>query len=214
MGQTLSNLIQSLKIASDDAPSSHLINTETPGVPNGVLTQFRLQNANVVQNSVYVTMGASFRTQAGFTVDYANGIITFTSAPLLNVNPFSVDYAFLWLVDSDYEDFLTQGARFVGPGDNSDPTAVSDGLIPAMLDFALCRFWKRRATAYAHKFSSSGGQAGQSVDVVTKAYNTLAESAYKSAKELRSDYYDRQGQKKAPASAVINYAMDPYSPPR
>lgn len=218
---TVAQLIAELRVKASDTPTSNLVTTETPiGTPNGVLTTFRLQNPLVVPNSVYITLNTNFRspTIGGSTliksVDYINGILTFINPVPSQPNPWGVDYAFNWFTDTDHQSFLVMGARFVGPGDNADPTTVPEGLLPALFAFASSEAWERRSAAYAHRFSSSGGQAGQSVDVVTKAYLELSKDAMKKAIQLRDDYYLKQGRRKNPSSAILSYGIDPYTPQR
>jgi hypothetical protein len=215
MSQTLATLTSELRVMAHDTTTSNVIFGETPeGTNDGTNTNFRLQNQNIVTSSVYTTLGALYRQQTGFTMDYANGIITFSVAPTAGINPFQIDYAFQWFPDADYTVFLNNATRDLGPGDVNDPTGVPEGLISALYQYALFHFWMRRSTSYAHKFSSGGGPATQQVDVVTKAFKTLADAAYKSAADMRKQYYDRQGQKQSPSSGTTGYGIDPYSPRR
>lgn len=210
----LSDLITSLRILANDTPTSNTIRQETPqGVLDGTNVNFRLQNFPLVVGSVYVTAGSTFRGQAGFTVDAPNGIITFGTAPLSTTKPWECDYNFQWFTDAEHTEFLGDGAELLGYT-KSDPTTVPAGLITPMLKYALAAFWMRRSSQYAHRFASSGGQVGHSVDVVTKAFKALADQATKDGDNFRDAYWNRQGRKNAPASGTGSYSIDPGSPIR
>ena len=218
MPQPLAQLTLELRTLANDTPTSNPIYRETPdGTVDGVNVNFRLQNTNLVNGQIFITQGTSFRqtpTALSVTVDYTNGILTWASAPTVGTSPFEVDYYFNWFPDSDYSTFLTVATRDLGPGDVNDPTQVPEGLIGALYQFGLAHFHRRRAAAYANKFSSGGGQATEQVEVVTKAFKSLADSAYATAVKMRADYYNRQGQKQSPASGTTTYGVDPYTPRR
>lgn len=210
----LADLITELRILVNDTPTSNTIVRETPvGVLDGSNTHFRLQNTNVVPGSVYVTMGSTFRTQAGFTTDTANALLAFTSAPAANTKPWEVDYNFQWFTDTDHTQFLCEGSGVLGYS-STDPTTVPAALYHAMMKFACAAFWRRRSSQYAHKYASSGGQVGHSVDVVTKAFNQLAKDAFAEGEKLRDAYWNKQGRKLSPASGTTTYNIDPGSPIR
>jgi hypothetical protein len=207
----LSDIITRLRILSNDTPTSNLLTVETPsGATDAVNTKFRLQQRPVVTGSVYLSFGTTFRTQTGFTVDLVNGILTITAAPAANTE-LKVDYNFYWFTDTDHTEFLNDAAEMLG---NTDPTLVPSGLGMAMLQYALGYFWQRRASQYAHRFSSSSmGNAAQ-VDQVTKNFTTLAAASFKLGDNFREMYYKRQGQREAPASGTGAFAFDPYTPPK
>ncbi len=209
----LATLITDTRILCNDTPTSNLITQEAPkGAINSSNTKYRLQYQLVVTGSVFLTQGSTFRTQSGFTLDLPNGILTMTSAPTSGTDPFEVDYNFNWFTDTDYTEFLAEAAKAVN--NVADPTKIVDGLVPALLHFALYYFWMRRASQYAHKYQSSGGQAGQNVDVVTTNFRNLAKDAKAAALALRDDFYTEQGRAKNPAAAATNISFDPFTPRR
>ena len=220
----LADLVLELRLLCKDTASSHIVYGESlgnlPGQPvDGSNTKFRLGGQDghtlpVVASSVYVTIvGSSFRTQSGFTLsDAANGILTFSPAPS-NGAQVLVDYNYYWFADAFYNEFLTQAAQMALAG-TTDSTSVPEGLKEAMMQYALYLFYGARASQYAERYSSSGGEAGQSVESVAKVYLSLANAAKKRADEIRDDYYKRQGQRHAPASATVSYQIDPITPIR
>jgi hypothetical protein len=217
---TATDLINKLRIVAHDTPSSNLKTTETPvgnttnGKPDGVGTKFRLQHQNIVTGSVFVTMGplaADYRLASGFTLDAGNGILSFATAPASGLDPFFVDYNWQWFTDAEHKEFLDEAAANLSA---KDPTLVVAGLIPALMQFALSAYYNRLASRYAPLYSSTGGQTGHQIDVVTKSFENLAKDAFNRAVQFRDDYYKRQGQREAPASQAENYNIDPYTPIR
>lgn len=209
------DLIDRMRTLANDTDISNEIRQETmKPKPDGSRTKFFINNTPVVAGSVYVTAGSgdiNFRKQSGFSVDLTTGIITFLVAPTLNVSPFEADYNFNWFSDTEYASFLTQAAYQVSA---SDPDDVIDGLQPALFQFALYYYWMARATQFAHRYASTGGMASQNVDEVTKNFAKLAEMAKKAGEEFRQQYYEKLGQRAQPATSVVNYGIDPYTPIR
>lgn len=212
MALVLATLITSCRILGNDTPTANLITEETPkGTADGSNTKFRLQYQNIVANSVYMSYSTTFRTQTGFTVDTANGIITFTVAPA-NGLAIVADYNFQWFTDTDWTEFLNQAALLLGP--SNDPTTVNPALQAALEQYALGYYYSRRATQYAHKYASSGGQASQQVESVTGNFAKLSASAMKRGDQLRDDYYSKQGKQKDPAATVVAFQFNPMTPRR
>jgi hypothetical protein len=211
---SLATLITSPRTLAADTTTSNLVRAETPFGPNdGANTKFRTMQRNIVTASLYFTANTTYRSQTGVTIDDAsNGLFTISSAPAANANPWYIDYNFQWFTDTDYTEFLNDAARDLLA--ISDPTKVADALVAAMLQYGLGYFYQRRATYFADKYSSSGGQAGQSVDVVTSNFQKLAKAAFDRAQAMRDQYYTRLGSSKAPASATTSYGIDPITPPR
>ncbi len=198
---TVAALIVTLRSLAQDADVSKVIFGENicadPATPaDGVNTHFRLRSAPVVSGSVYIsTVGGSYRSQTGFTVDLPTGIVTFTVAPAANAQMVA-DYAFYWFADAQHTEFLNQAGDNLQLGQNPlDLTTVVIGLQPALIQYALANLWRARASQYAEKYASSGGEAGESVQTVAEAYIKLARAADKRGDELRDGYYSKQGQK-------------------
>jgi len=211
----LATLITELRILANDSPSANYIRGETlKPRPDGTRKNFYLDYQNIVPNSVFITAGAgdaNYRQTSGFTVDGANGIVVFDSAPLVGVNPFEADYNYNWFRDADHQEFLVNGSKLIG---YPTPESVIAGLASAMLHFGLYFYWLRRAASYAHKYSSTGGLAAQQVDVVTGNFKSLAKMAWDMGTKFRDDYYKRLGQREAPSSTKVAYGIDPFTPIR
>lgn len=212
MALVLANVITSCRILANDTPTSNFIPEETPkGLTDGSNTKFRLQYQNIVATSVYISYGSTFRTTTGFTVDLVNGILTFTPAPANGVKLLA-DYNFQWFTDADWTEFLAQAALQLGS--STDVTTVNPGLQQALEQYALYNFYMRRATRYADKYASTGGQASQQVETVTQNFLNLAKNAMKMGDKFRTDYYEKQGQQKNPSGTVVAMQFDPMSPRR
>ena len=215
MTVSMADLITKMRMFADDSPSANYIRGETlKPKPDGVRVRFFLDYQNIAKDSVFITKGAgeaNYRLTTGFTLDLQNGIVTFDVAPVSGVSPFEADYNFLWFTDADYQNFLNNSAIYLG---SPDAISVIAGLQPAMYQFGMHHYWIRRASHYAHKYASTGGMASHSVDVVTKNFKDLAESAWEKGIQFRDDYYKRLGQREAPASTSEAYAIDPFTPIR
>ena len=212
---TLATLITQLRTLARDLPTSNksLGETAKPGL-DGSGTHFRLQNPILFLVSsvpqIWWTDATHYRSQSGIVIDDANlGMITVSPAPAAGV---VFDYFYNWFVDTDYTEFLNDAARdLIGVG---DPTTVQDGLISALLSYALGHFWMARATQYAHRYSSGGGSVSQQVSSVTKGFQALADSANKKAEASRDQFYEDLGSRAQSASAKITFGIDPMTPPR
>jgi hypothetical protein len=209
---TIADLILRARILANDTATANFQREVPTGRIDGTNTHFQLQNKNPIPASMYLTVNTSYRQASGFTVsDATAGLIEITVAPAASANPFWMDYNFYWFSDGDYTEFLNDSAlKLSAP----TPVTVDPGLIDALLQYSLGYFWQRRATQYAHKYASSGGTVGQSVEKVTEAFRELSNQAFAKGDSFRDAFYKRQGQREAPASAVANYNIDPYTPIR
>ena len=230
---TLLALIAIVRSLVGDTPTKKIIQSEQlggsdlPQFPvDGTNTTFQLKNAPLSDDigmAIYswvtiVGTGAVVRSQAIFTiVDPINGIINFTDAP----NPGSatpaagvyVAYNYEWFTDSDYAQFLYQAAQMTLAG-TIDPTTIVNGLSDAMVQYAIAQFWLARASQYAERYASSAGGVTEQVQAVAQIYLNLAKAANTRADFLKLDFYKRQGQREAPASADITHRWDKISPIR
>jgi len=222
---TLAALITSLRILGHDGPADHTIFGEKLGaVPNGFPvdgsnTVFKIggqdgHSTPIVAGSVYLTYPADptkRRITTGFTLsDAVNGFITFSVAPASSTEILA-DYNYYWFSDAQLTEFINEAAQTTVAG-TTDPTTIDANLVQAMLQFALASFFQSRASQYAERYATSGGQAGTSVDQVAKMYLDLAKAATIRATQYRDDYYKRQGQREAPSSVVVNFRIDPITP--
>lgn len=224
----LADLITTLRALAQDAPASKYVPREEltadPTTPaDGVNKYFRLKSVPVVgtdstHHNVFITVvGTNYRTQAGFTVDLVTGIVTFTAAPTSGVTIIA-DYNYYWFSDAQHTQFLNEAAGNLLLSASPDPTTVVQGLVPAMMQYALGNLLKARASQYAERYATSGSDASQSVDAVAKVFLALARGAEKRGDELRDSYYKKQGQGLTPAYNMPKTqpppAFDPIAPRR
>jgi hypothetical protein len=220
----MATLISSLRILTHDGPTDHVIFSEKLGTRpdgftvNGTNKVFRLGGEDghslpLVASSVFISTGATQRSQSGFTqTDNVNGFITFATAPPAGIDVFA-DYNYYWFSDAQYTEFLNEAAQTVQAG-VADATVIITGLTQSLLQYALASFFKSRASQYAERYSTSGGEVGQSVEAVAKIFLSLSKEASARGKDYRDEYYTRQGARNAPAQAIGNYRIDPITPPR
>lgn len=199
------------------APSSYnLVTGEVPAVKQGVAlataTVFYLTNKPIVSGSIYLTYGSTVRQAAsgysGLTVDYANGLLTFS--PAWNPTaPYFVDYNFNYFSSADYTSFLADGLRFLGIPAGS---TIDEMLAPAAYESAKAFFYDARASQYADRYKSEAGGVGQDVDVVTKNFQDLSKKAQLKAVTLRDAFYTRFSASKGPSSHFFNYGVSKITP--
>lgn len=232
---SLSDLITTLRTLGKDLPTSKVIRNpseqlggaDMPEFPvDGINTTFQLKSIPLSDYFgaplyIWITIigtGGVVRTQQGFSVvDPINGIINFTTAP----NPGNAtqtagvyaSYNYQWFTDAEIAQFLYQAAQSTLAG-TTDPTTIVNGLQPAMIQYALYEFWKSVASKWAEKYAATGGDTSEQAQTPAQTYLKLAQDAYAKAVNLQTLYYQRQGQRNAPASATISHNWDPISPIR
>lgn len=176
-----------------------------------VTTGWTAQDTDATKTSVYLTSGSTIRTQAGFTVDPVNGLLTFASAPTGNEDPWYVDYYWQWESDTGISTFLDIASYDVG----FSPTAtITSGLTNAWYAYAKHHFYKAMAGKYAWRFNSSGGGQGQEIDVVTQNFQQLSKQAKSEADDMKTAFYTRHGARSSPAVATGAMGIDPWTPIR
>lgn len=166
-----------------------------------------------------------------YTIDGVNGIVTTVTAPAGGAGVDPIDelkatYHFTWYDDDQYYDFIDDSCMIVGtvPDQTMAPQAraadallkLPDGLMDSVKKLCAHAFYKRRASEYATRFSSSANGQTVNVDVVTTNFRKLAEETWKEGIQLRDDYYKRRGAREAPSfglSAAKGLNV-PYTPRR
>ena len=213
MAIVYATVITRLRKLAEDGPADNFAAQETPaGKRDSSNVLYQLAHRNVVTSSVYLTTGTTVRTQSGFTVDTANGLLTFGTAPVGTENPWYVAYYWQWATDAQYTEFIDEGLANCGLSSSSD---VPEGLMSAVLQYALSAALTKRAIESARRYNATGGIAGQQVDVVTQNFRMLAKDAWDKATKLLDAYSNRQGRRQAPASTIATATqMDPFTPRR
>jgi hypothetical protein len=207
-------LLARLRNESDDTATGKPKFGDTPaGTRDGANTTFRLSYPNPITGSIYLTYGAAVRANTGFAIlDGPSGYVQLTTPPDAGTTqPFFFDYFYQWFLDADLQKMIDGATEDLGGVAGTDLDA---GLYSAQVQFALARFWKRRASTYAHLFATSGGGANASPESVTAQFLSLAKEATKEGVRLMTAFYTRHGKRNAPASGTITHNISPYTPKR
>lgn len=207
-------LVARLRVEANDTDGSNPKFGDTPvGERNGVNKVFRLSYPNPVSASLKMTYGATARSDSGFTLlDGPSGYVQLDAAPDNGTTqPFFFDYFFQWFLDADYQKMIDGATEDLG---GTAGTALDAGLNSALVQFALSRYWKRRASSYAHLYATSGGNANASPESISGQFLNLAKAATNEGIRLMNAFYTRHGKRNAPASGTITHMISPYTPKR
>jgi hypothetical protein len=207
-------LIARLRVEANDTSESNFKPGDTPvGTRDASNKVFRLAYPNPVSASLRLTYGTTIRSATGFTLlDSASGYVQLTNAPDSGATqPFFFDYFYQWFTDADLQKMLDGATEDLGGVAGTDLEA---GLYSAQVQFALARFWKRRASTYAHLYATTGGNASASPESVTAQFLSLAKAATNEGVRLMTAFYTRHGKRNAPASGTITHKISPYTPRR
>ncbi len=121
------------------------------------------------------------------------------SPPPSNRDSIRATYYYHWFTDDELAEFLTNASNWLGLG----PTYINlpDGLIAAALRFAAQEAYLAAAMKYTTRMSEVYKLEDAPSEEILKAldaFRGMADDFMESAKDLRDDYYKRQGQSLAP----------------
>lgn len=230
----LPDLLRLIRTEADDASDQNLtVDGTVGGKQTGTQTRFKLANVPVVptgfelrKNGALLTLVVPAPGPAEYNLDATRGIVTLGAAAVAT-DLLQATYYWMHFADDTYWRFLTDAMRWTGlmwtpTVDDDEQTAedglvaLAEGLIPAVQTYSRYLYWKRRASDWAQKFSSStGGVSTNGVDDVSNKFNQLAKDALTEAEARRLDPYQGFGRREIPTSvqAPIN-GMGRYSPRR
>ena len=150
-------------------------------------------------------------SSGGFGV-YVNGVLQTVTADATELGEFTLTvapnntakieatYYIQWFLDSELQHFLGAGNAWLG-GLETDYASVTDGLRPAVLDYAAHLAYQKLSLKYAEHMSESfrleDSMDPKKTEVVT-AYQAASKTFLESAVEKRKSYYSRQDQWEAP----------------
>ncbi len=108
-------------------------------------------------------------------------------------------YYYHWFTDSELDSFLINASNWLGLG----PTYINvpDGLTASLLRFAAQEAYLAAAAKYSVRMSEVYKLEDAPSEEILKAleaFREMAKEFMESAKDLRDDYYERQGQPLAP----------------
>jgi len=205
-------LTAKVRLSANDTATSNFHPQEAPvGLRNGANKVFRLAYVNPVAASMYLTYGSTIRSASGFSIlDAPSGYIEMGAAPDSGATqPFFFDYFHQWFPDADYGSMIDEATEALG---EVAGVATVEGLYPALVQYALSRFWIRRSSQYANVYATRGGPADARPESVTQQFLDLSREAEKRGQDLRDAYYKRFGKRAAPASGTITLGFRPFTP--
>lgn len=130
--------------------------------------------------------------------DPESGTFQVTPAPN-NRSSIRAYYYYQWFTDQELNSFLVNASDWLGLG----PTYINlpDGLNAAALRFAAQEAYEAAAMKYATRASEVYKLEDAPTEDILKsmeAFRSMADNFMDKAKEMRDDYYTRQGQSLAP----------------
>jgi hypothetical protein len=142
--------------------------------------------------------------------DIESGSFQLATAPLEGAR-IEATYYHQWFTDTQLSSFLNSASNFLGLAGNV--ANITSGLQPAALKYAAADAYQELAVRYARMISESFRMEDlpkDSLKQVIDSYEKLAEAYREQSKQLRDDYYQKQGRQLNPAgSAVWGTARDP-----
>lgn len=128
-----------------------------------------------------------------------------------NRQALTASYYYQWFLDVDLEQFLGDASSWLGLG--ATYTGIPDGLNAACLRFAAQEAYEKAAMRYTTRMSEAFQlEDAPSEDVLKSvdAFKSMASDFMEKAETMRDDYYERQGQAKAPNfSFALGSVRDP-----
>jgi hypothetical protein len=128
-----------------------------------------------------------------------------------NRQSLTASYYYQWFKDEELSEFLTEACRWLGQGDNF--VGLDPGLNAAVLRYAAQCAYEKAAMRYSVRMSETYQlEDAPSEDILNsiKAFKDMAEGFMDKAKEMRDDFYTRQGQSLAPNfSFALGRVRDP-----
>jgi len=173
-----------------------------------------LNGTNVTFRSLEFRRITDFTTASAPLGVYNNGILVLntdisadypsTGEVVLAVAPVDGDvleasYFIQWFIDSELEDFVLKAANWLGFG--STTTSVPDGLRPSALSFAASQAYLKMAIRWREQVSEMykvEDAPSKDVNSQTQEFLALSKEYQDRARNLRNDYYTRQGQNLQP----------------
>ncbi len=184
---------------------------------DGVRRAFTFKTFPIMAGSVVITKnGTPLAETTDYVVDYVNGVVTFTVAPVLTPTKdlIQATYGTTNYTDAEYYGFAVKAGLFIGIAGAGATVAlqaasvvsqVLDAQVDSLVLHVAYQYCKRKAVEYAKKFGGSGGGQSVGIEVVTKAYESQAQAYLTDATEMRDDYYKRRGARNAPAMGTSSW---------
>lgn len=200
--------ILALRNLIHDGPTDkRAVNKKVLGVQDGVNTIFTTFEGRRVGDfqhpgfplGVYVN-GAVVPGNKVTADDPLSGVFQLDTSVLPgNRQPLTATYYYQWFLDTELGQFLTDASKWLGLG----PTYINvpDGLVPACLRFAAQEAYEKAAMRYSTRMSEVFQLEDAPKEEILKsieAFKEMAKDFMSKAETMRDDFYERQGQAKAP----------------
>lgn len=155
--------------------------------------------------------------------DNIAGKITLNDAPSGNVKV-QANYYFQWWIDDELKNFLNKGAEICGEYTTTTPDTAYLNIIPglknAALNFAVSLAAKSLINYLVLRKHSGeflieqDGNSDANYEATLKYLESLADSSWKMAIQLRNDFNQKQGRQLNPAFGIKLGAVKQYGPKR
>lgn len=136
--------------------------------------------------------------------------LTLTAVPQ-NRSSIRATYYYQWFTDTELDTFLQNSSTWLGYG--STYINLTDGLNAAALRFAAQEAYEAAAMKYSIRMSEVyklNDAPSEDILNAVKAFSDMADGFMDKARDLRDDYYTRQGQSLAPNFAFsLGRVTDP-----
>lgn len=195
-------------LLSDGATDRHRFRKRVFGECNGTNTKFKTFEFRrvtdfttatapfgVYKNGVLVSVASDFPDSGDFVL---------TTAPV-DGDVIEASYYVQWFKDAELNSFLGEASGWLGLG-VAAVANIPDGLIPAALKYAASQAYLKMAMRW-REHKSEEFRLEDAPDpkrpTMTDEFIKMAEAFKKEARQLRDDFYTRQGQSLSPLHATV-----------
>lgn len=194
-------------LLSDGATDRYRYRTKCFGEVNGTNKLFKTFEFRRITN---------FTTASAPLGVYVNGVAVTATADYIDQGEFSltaapadgtvVEASFYvqWFTDAELSTFLRVATEWLGLG--IDSTLVPSGLQPAAMQYAAGQSYVKMAMRWRERLSQMyrvEDMPDEKQSAVVADFMKMADSFETKARELRNDYYTRQGQNLQPLFATM-----------
>ncbi len=221
MGVLVSSLILKARSEFNDLVNDHFTTDDLSDQVDGSNTRFKVLNQNLVDLATGApadpTVYANNTPVAG-TFNLATGIFTATVAPTAG-SLCSAEYYFVLVEDATYIQFAQRAAEWIGvtplftltTEDSKIDPLLEDGAAKYMASLAA----KKMSNLSSWYYEAHAADKGFNKNTISQKFKDMAKDLNAEAIASRDGVYLRQGQRNAPAQAVlIRRPFPSYTPKR
>lgn len=168
---------------------------------------FQLNNRRIIAGSLFVSIdGGSFA--APTSEDDTRGRFVTATPPTLAL---LATYDFQFFTDTEITTIIDSALSFVG---YTVTTNVPDGLLDPMVKWAAGDCFQALSSRAAPLYDAAAGNKNVRKSSITKSYLDLAKEKHAEATAERLAFFERKGEREAPAYGNIVISQTPYTPIR